>query len=174
MATRNELTDEQLIAVAKYVGKKGSTWRSKLRKQWLNGTAEPLLQQIRNDSANVLARYGTEALLAMAWDATIRAAAVEQLDNDKVTVGGRGTEKAQVSDCEDGQYAWVQTWSLVDISGLHHPATTPGAWDISLNGSKIDTVFYEADMDADAVRKSLIEHDGYHADIVVTANTEAP
>lgn len=174
MAIRHELTDEQLIALAKYIGKKGTNWRSKLRKQWLDGTADPLLQQIRNESANIISRYGTQTLLDMSWDAAIRAAAFEQLDNDKVTVGGRGSEKSQVSDCEDGQYAWVQTWSLVDISKVHHPATTPGAWDVSLNGSKVDTVFYEADMDADAVRKSLIEHDGYHADIVVTAQTEAP
>jgi len=31
----------------------------------------------------------------------------------------------------------------------------------------IDTVFFDADMDADAVGRSLIDHDGYPADIKV-------
>jgi hypothetical protein len=36
------------------------------------------------------------------------------------------------------------------------------AWLVYLNGKEIDTVFYTPDCDAEYVRKSLVEHDGYH------------
>jgi hypothetical protein len=32
---------------------------------------------------------------------------------------------------------------------------------------KIDTVFYDGDMTAEEIRRSLINHDGYSADILV-------
>jgi hypothetical protein len=41
------------------------------------------------------------------------------------------------------------------------------AWDVYLNGKKIDTVFYTAECDAEYVRTTLINHDGYDARIVV-------
>ena len=45
------------------------------------------------------------------------------------------------------------------------------AWDVILRGRVIDTVFYtpnkgEKDV-ADTVRRSLIDHDGYHPNIQV-------
>lgn len=40
-------------------------------------------------------------------------------------------------------------------------------WSVFLNGSKIDTVFYTPDSDADYVRRSLIDHDGYDSRITV-------
>ena len=41
------------------------------------------------------------------------------------------------------------------------------AWNVYLNGKLIDTVFYDADCDADYVRRGLINHDGYDPRIVV-------
>lgn len=40
-------------------------------------------------------------------------------------------------------------------------------WDVYLHGRKIDSVPYDADCDADYVRRGLIEHDGYDPAIVV-------
>ena len=40
-------------------------------------------------------------------------------------------------------------------------------WDVSLNGKNIDSVPYDEDCDADYVRRSLIEHDGYDPNIKV-------
>ncbi len=42
-------------------------------------------------------------------------------------------------------------------------------WDVYLNGKKIDSVFYSrgAKVDADEVRRSLVNHDGYSSAIVV-------
>ena len=43
------------------------------------------------------------------------------------------------------------------------------AWNVYLNGKLIDTVFYSASakVDAEEVRRSLVNHDGYDARIVV-------
>lgn len=41
------------------------------------------------------------------------------------------------------------------------------AWDVYLNRKWIDTVFFDGDLDEDYVRRSLINHDGYHPSIVV-------
>lgn len=41
------------------------------------------------------------------------------------------------------------------------------AWDVYLNGMWIDTVFYDSDCDREYVKKSLIDHDGYHPNIVI-------
>ena len=41
------------------------------------------------------------------------------------------------------------------------------AWDVYLNGKWIDTVFYTSDCDIWYVKQTLIDHDGYHPDIVV-------
>lgn len=41
------------------------------------------------------------------------------------------------------------------------------AWDVYLNGRLIDTVFYDADCDADYVRRGLVNHDGYDSGITV-------
>ena len=46
----------------------------------------------------------------------------------------------------------------------HTPMT---AWDIIVAGSVVDTVFYDSDMDAETVRRSLIDHDGYDEGITV-------
>jgi hypothetical protein len=41
------------------------------------------------------------------------------------------------------------------------------AWDVILNGKIIDTVWYTKDCDADYVRRSLVDHDGYNPNITV-------
>lgn len=41
------------------------------------------------------------------------------------------------------------------------------SWDVILNGRVIDTVWFTKDCDADYVRRSLIDHDGYHPSITV-------
>ena len=41
------------------------------------------------------------------------------------------------------------------------------AFDVYLKGKHIDTVFYDADMSALDVRRSLIDHDGYNECIIV-------
>ena len=41
------------------------------------------------------------------------------------------------------------------------------AWNVYLNGKRIDMVFYTVDQTAEDVRKSLIAHDGYDARITV-------
>jgi hypothetical protein len=40
-------------------------------------------------------------------------------------------------------------------------------WIVTLNGKKIDKVFYDIDCDAEYVRRGLIEHDGYDPRIKV-------
>ena len=40
-------------------------------------------------------------------------------------------------------------------------------WNVYLRGKLIDTVFYTPDCDAEYVRTSLINHDGYHPAILV-------
>ena len=42
------------------------------------------------------------------------------------------------------------------------------AFEVYLNGKKIDRVFFRSD-DTDEVRRSLIEWDGYDSEITVTA-----
>lgn len=42
-------------------------------------------------------------------------------------------------------------------------------WDVYLGKWKVDTVWMDADMDEDTVRRGLIEHDGYHPQIRVVA-----
>jgi hypothetical protein len=41
------------------------------------------------------------------------------------------------------------------------------AWDVILNGKVVDTVWYTKDCDADYVRRSLVDHDGYNPNITV-------
>lgn len=41
------------------------------------------------------------------------------------------------------------------------------AWDIYLGDTYIDTVFYNSNLDAEYVRRSLIEHDNYNPHITV-------
>ncbi len=41
------------------------------------------------------------------------------------------------------------------------------AYDVSLNGKLIDTVFWDNDSCVDEVRRSLINHDGYNPSIEV-------
>lgn len=41
------------------------------------------------------------------------------------------------------------------------------AWDVYLNGRKIDRVYFTRDYDAHYVRTSLINHDGYDSQITV-------
>jgi hypothetical protein len=40
-------------------------------------------------------------------------------------------------------------------------------WDVILNGKVIDTVFFNEDCDAEYVRQSLVDHDGYDPEIEV-------
>lgn len=44
------------------------------------------------------------------------------------------------------------------------------AWNVYLNGKLIDTVFFDADIERDAIIRSLIEHDGYDPGITVRRN----
>jgi len=46
-------------------------------------------------------------------------------------------------------------------------------WDIIVNGRVVNTAFYDPDMDAETVRRSLIDHDGYDERITVKANSGA-
>jgi hypothetical protein len=41
------------------------------------------------------------------------------------------------------------------------------AWNVYLNGRKIDTVFFDATCDRDYVLRALIDHDGYDPAITV-------
>lgn len=41
------------------------------------------------------------------------------------------------------------------------------AWNVYLNGKKIDTVFFDSYCDADYVKRALVDHDGYHPGIKV-------
>ena len=41
------------------------------------------------------------------------------------------------------------------------------AWNVYLDGTLIDTVFYSPDCDAEYVRRGLIDHDGYNSAITV-------
>lgn len=41
------------------------------------------------------------------------------------------------------------------------------AWNVYLKNHKIDTVFYLSDCDADYIKKSLIDHDGYSRSITI-------
>lgn len=41
------------------------------------------------------------------------------------------------------------------------------AWNVYLNGKEIDTVFVSSCISAEDVKQSLIEHDGYDANIKV-------
>ena len=41
------------------------------------------------------------------------------------------------------------------------------AWNVYRGRRLLDTVFYDADCDADYVRRSLIDHDGFSPNIIV-------
>ena len=41
------------------------------------------------------------------------------------------------------------------------------AWNVYLNGEVIDTVFYDDDVEADEVKRGLVDHDGYDPAIEV-------
>jgi len=43
------------------------------------------------------------------------------------------------------------------------------AWNVYLNGKVIDTVFYDDDVEADEVKRGLVDHDGYDPAIEVRA-----
>lgn len=45
------------------------------------------------------------------------------------------------------------------------------AWDVYLHGKLIDTVFYFITVDAEYVRRNLIEHDGFDPEIIVKAKS---
>lgn len=47
------------------------------------------------------------------------------------------------------------------------------AWKVSLHGKEIDTVFGHEGSDASDVKRSLVNHDGYDSDIVVTKKRAA-
>jgi hypothetical protein len=38
-------------------------------------------------------------------------------------------------------------------------------WNVSLNRKRIDSVFYNADIKKEDVKRSLVEHDGYNPNI---------
>lgn len=40
-------------------------------------------------------------------------------------------------------------------------------WNVYLNGKLIDSVYYTKDCDAEYVRNSLINHDGYNSNIKI-------
>lgn len=50
---------------------------------------------------------------------------------------------------------------------LSQPNARSRAWEVQRGIHLIDTVFFTPDCDAEYVRKSLIEHDGYPTDIRV-------
>lgn len=64
------------------------------------------------------------------------------------------------------------TGMKIDFKKIHEKKSSKEAgahqaWDVILNGKVIDTVFYDADCDADYVKRGLINHDGYDAGIEV-------
>ena len=48
-----------------------------------------------------------------------------------------------------------------------HTPSRSVAWLVTLDGKWLTTVFYTPECDAEYVRQSLIEHDGYPSGIVV-------
>lgn len=40
-------------------------------------------------------------------------------------------------------------------------------WDVIVGGRVVNTAFYDSDMDAETVRRSLIDHDGYDEGITI-------
>ncbi len=52
------------------------------------------------------------------------------------------------------------------------PKGTPLAWNVYLDGRRIDTVFTVADMDAEEVKRGLVDHDGYDPGIRVRRNNK--
>lgn len=48
------------------------------------------------------------------------------------------------------------------------------AWDVWLGNKVVDTVFHDARDDAAAVKRSLVEHDGYYPEIVVMPQGQVP
>lgn len=63
----------------------------------------------------------------------------------------------------------VTTMSTTKTTRTVRKANPAQAYDVYLRGKKIDTVFYSpgAKVSADDVKRSLVSHDGYDADIVV-------
>lgn len=47
------------------------------------------------------------------------------------------------------------------------------AWNVYLGGRLINTVYFTPDCDAEYVRRSLINHDGYDARITVRSREQA-
>ena len=45
------------------------------------------------------------------------------------------------------------------------------AWDVIRKGKVIDTVSYTADCNAEYVRQTLVDHDGYPSDIIIFPST---
>lgn len=45
------------------------------------------------------------------------------------------------------------------------------AWNVYLDGKNIDTVFYNDDIDAEEVKRGLVDHDGYDPNITVEVET---
>lgn len=54
-----------------------------------------------------------------------------------------------------------------DKEGRVEESLNETAWDVFLKGKKIDTVFYDSDVDGDRVKRGLINHDGYDSEITV-------
>ena len=48
--------------------------------------------------------------------------------------------------------------------------TAHQAWNVYLRGNLIDTVFFMPDMNAEDVKRALVNHDGYAPDIIVRRN----
>ena len=53
---------------------------------------------------------------------------------------------------------------------LQQPTARCRAWEVQLGLYHIDTVYFNPDCDAEYVRKSLVEHDGYPEGIKVFLN----
>lgn len=50
----------------------------------------------------------------------------------------------------------------------------PRGWDVVHRGRVVNRVFFDTDMDAAAVKRSLVDHDGFPADILVVAESDVP
>jgi len=61
--------------------------------------------------------------------------------------------------------ARLQTWRLLMNDFIKAVAMKP--WDVYVNGKWVNTVYYDLECNAEYVKESLINHDGYPVNIEV-------
>lgn len=76
----------------------------------------------------------------------------------KVVCNNKIWSQALVRDITGNGLCWINLQCLGNVMC---------SWEVYLNGRLIDTVYFAVDMDADYVKMSLVDHDGYDPNIVV-------